>query len=181
MNKKQAGIIVTLLALIICAGILATKVNGPLEVNSGFDSSSGVLSFNKDNTTDKSTNKTTSKTTSKTTNTDYFNTARPQKEQNYATTLADLKSIVDDKNVSEEQRNSAAKKFENLTTSQNNEEKIEQVLKGKGFDDVLCFIDTDKVRIIVKAKEISSQQNKQIQDVVYSVTKLTNVEVELKE
>ena len=35
MNKKQSGIIVTLVVLIVFAGYLATKVNGPLYVNDG--------------------------------------------------------------------------------------------------------------------------------------------------
>ena len=49
MNKKQAGIIMTLLALIVCAGILAAKVNGPLNVASDFSNGSGVFNFSNDN------------------------------------------------------------------------------------------------------------------------------------
>ena len=56
MNKKQGVIIVTLLALIICTGVLATKLNSPLYVN-GADEGSTV-SFNN---TSKSSNKTESK------------------------------------------------------------------------------------------------------------------------
>ena len=46
MNKKQSGIIVTLVVLIVFAGYLATKVNGPLYVNdSDFSSEKSAISL----------------------------------------------------------------------------------------------------------------------------------------
>ncbi len=60
MNKKQGVIIVTLLALIVCTGVLATKLNSPLYVN-GADEGSTV-SFNN---TSKNSNKAESKENSK--------------------------------------------------------------------------------------------------------------------
>ena len=74
LNKKQAGIIVTLLALIVCAGILAAKVNGPLEVaESGFNEEGGVLTFGNENTKTNETSETSSSS--------FFATAHTQKEQ----------------------------------------------------------------------------------------------------
>lgn len=37
MNKKQAVIIVTLLALIVCVGVVATKLNSPINYVNGLD------------------------------------------------------------------------------------------------------------------------------------------------
>lgn len=63
MNKKQAIIIVTLLALIVCVGVLATKVNSPFSVaenttdgtNISSNSGKSAVSFNSnDNKTSKS-------------------------------------------------------------------------------------------------------------------------------
>ena len=48
MNKKQSGIIVTLVVLLVFAGYLATKVNGPLYVNdSDFSTDKSAISLNK--------------------------------------------------------------------------------------------------------------------------------------
>jgi stage III sporulation protein AH len=167
MNKKQAGIIVTLLALIVCAGILATKVNGPLDPSVGFDNGSGVFSMNKENNTS--------------TTTDYFTTAKIDREQKDSMVLAQYKTMIDDKNVSQASRTEAEKKYLTKTTSQDYEHKIELNLKGKGFDDAICFIEENKARVIVKGKEISEQQRKQIKDVVMSVSKISTVEIELKQ
>ncbi len=35
----------------------------------------------------------------------------------------------------------------------NYESKIESVLKSKGFDDVICSIENDKARVIIKGKD----------------------------
>ena len=164
MNKKQAGIIVTLLALIVCAGILAAKVNGPLEVATNDLS---TLTLNKDN--------------SKSAKTDYFVEARLTREQQNASTIQTFRSIIDDKNVSQAQRDDVTKKMSEKVTVSDKEQTIERTLKGKGFEDVICFIEDGQVRVIVKAKDVNQQQRKQIQDTVASITKINNVAIEFRQ
>ena len=50
MNKKQAVIIVTLLVLIVCAGVLAAKVNSPLYVSDS-DFGDNISNITADNST----------------------------------------------------------------------------------------------------------------------------------
>ncbi|MDT8716582.1 SpoIIIAH-like family protein [Clostridium sp. 19966] len=175
MNKKQAGIIVTLLALIVCAGILAAKVNGSLNqvTGDGFDTS-GLATFNKDNKT----------SSTKTTN-DYFTVARNKKVQDDNQNLSQLKTIADDKNMTDENRKQAQQKLSEATTANNYEKRIEEVLKSKGFEDAICYLESDnkKARIIIKSNsnELSPSQGAQIQDTVKSVANITNVEVQIKQ
>ncbi len=78
-------------------------------------------------------------------------------------------------------RDTAAKQKMALVMDQENETKIELALKGKGFEEILCLIENDKARIFVKnASELTESQRKQIQEVVMSVAKIKNVEIELK-
>ncbi|MDP4087754.1 MAG: SpoIIIAH-like family protein [Bacillota bacterium] len=170
MNKKQAGIIVTLLALIVCAGILAAKVNGPLGVTNDDFNNDGIVTMNNDKN-------------STTTSTEYFESSRTKKEQIETQAMASLRTIIDDKNVTEAQRNEATKQYTQYTVAQTHEQKIEEVLKGKGFDDVICYLEDNnqKARIVIKAKDLTTQQGKVIKDVVYSEAKIINVEVECKE
>ena len=169
MNKKQAAIIVTLLVLIVCAGYLASKVNGPLYVN---DTELGGGSANSFNQTDKQNSK----------KSDYFAETRLIRDQKSNVTTQTLKNIIDDKNVSKESKDNAVKKYTEITVNSNNETRIESILKGKGFDDVVCLIEDDKARIIVKSKEkLTDKQIRQIQDVVMSVAKIRNVEIDIKQ
>lgn len=64
----------------------------------------------------------------------------------------------------------------------NYEMKIENTLKSKGYEDVICSIENDKVRIIVKNKEkLTDKNTREIKDVVMSISKLQDVEIEVKE
>lgn len=171
MNKKQAGIIVTLLALIVCAGILAAKVNGPLEVTSNnFGDENGTITFNSE-TTETSAN--------------YFSTQLDVKEQNDAMALANLRAVAEDKSISEAQRTAASESYAKMVVAQDQEQKIQQHLKSKGFSDVICYIENDytKARIVLKtdAKELADKDGRVIKDVVQSVAKINNVEVELRQ
>ncbi|WP_291632950.1 SpoIIIAH-like family protein [Clostridium sp.] len=167
MNKKQSGIIVTLVVLIVFAGYLATKVNGPLYVNDGdFGSEKSAISLKE----------------SKTSST-FFTEAKLSREQENASTLQTIKALIDDANVPKEQKATASDQYLNISMATQNESDIELALKAKGFDEALCSILDDKVQVIVKSekKELSQEELRSIQDVVMSKTKLEKIEVQIKQ
>jgi stage III sporulation protein AH len=170
MNKKQAGIILTLLALIVCAGILAARVNGPLEVtNDGYNEGSSVFNWGSKE--------------SASSNTDVFVAEKLNRQNSDAQTISTLKAIVDDKNVSEANKSDALKQYTMKTKQVDLQNQIEQQLRIKGFDEAICIIKADntKANVIVKAKELTAQQRKVIQDVVTSTSGIKSVEIENKQ
>lgn len=169
MNKKQAVIIGTLLALIVCAGVLATKLNNPLYVN-GTDSGSkqSTVSFNNN---DKKNNKS-----------QFFDETKLTREQKSAETLQTLKTLIDDKNVSKENRDDAAKKYTELAMNTNYESKIEATLKSKGYEDAICSIEDNKARVIVKGKDkLTDKDTREIKNVVMGISKIQEVEITTKQ
>ncbi|GFP76703.1 SpoIIIAH-like family protein [Clostridium fungisolvens] len=168
MNRKQAGIILTLLALIVCAGILAARVNGQVDDGTGSSLSSSLPFTN----TDKQTSNTK----------DYFYESRNDREQQDSQTMQNLKSIIEDKNTSANQKTEAQKELTALTMARNYETRIELSVKGKGFDDALCLIEGNKARVIVKSKDnLNEKQSIQIQESVASVSKIKDVVIEAKQ
>jgi stage III sporulation protein AH len=170
MNKKQAVIILTLLVLIICAGVIATKMNDNLYVN--------VDDSVKPETTLSSTLKSSS---------DYFTENRLLKVTNRNTAITSFKSIAEDKNISQENRNTATAKAMKYAENALAETKIEADLKGKGFVDAICWIEEDplQVRIAIKAKDakdkLSDQQSRSIYDVATSLSHIKTIKIELKQ
>lgn len=167
MNKKQAVIIVALLALIVCAGVLATKLNNPLYVNGG-DNSSGksTVSLNNNSKDNKS---------------EFFEEAKITRDNKNAQTLQTLKTFIDDKNVSSDKREDASKKYTDLAMNTNYESKIETTLKSKGYEDVLCSIEGSKARLIVKAKDkLTDKDTRDMKNVVIGIAKIQEVEIETK-
>jgi stage III sporulation protein AH len=175
MNKKQAVIIVTLLALIICVGVVATKLNSPINYVNGVDNESGKSTISLNNNNTKNTTQTQSKS-------QFFEETRLTRDQKNAETLQTLKSLIDDTNASKENRADAEKKYTELAMNTNYEMKIENILKSKGYEDVICSIEDNKVRVIVKGKnKLSDKDTRVIKDVVMSVSKIQDVEIEVKQ
>lgn len=169
MNRKQAIIIVTLFVLIVCAGVLATKVNSPLYVNDP--------NFN-----DSSTNSTTTDTSNNIKNTakaDYIAESRLTRDKANAQNIETLKSIIDDKNAPQASRENATKQTIAITSLRENSSTIENMLKGKGYKDALCTIVNDRVTVVVKcdSEKLSDKQQREIKDVVLNVTKIRNIEI----
>ncbi|OFI07594.1 SpoIIIAH-like protein [Clostridium acetireducens DSM 10703] len=174
MNKKQAVIIVSLLALIVCVGVLAAKLNNPLYVNGVENQGKSTISFNN---VEKSKEKEQVSKSS-----EFFSEAILTRDHKNSQTLQNLKSIIDNKNISKEKKDSAAEKYTELAMNINYESRIETDLKAKGFEDVVCSIENDKARIIVKTSEkLTDKQLKDIQNVVMSVAKIKDVEIQTKQ
>ncbi|AAK80045.1 stage III sporulation protein AH [Clostridium acetobutylicum] len=172
MNKKQAVIIVTLMVLIVCAGVLATRVRSPLYVND--------TDFDSDTNTNKSTVSTNDNSKkSSSTKTDVFAQGRLEREQKDQREIQTLKNIIDDKNVSNDTKSSAQQKMMTLTDEDSKCNKVETMLKSKGFKDALCSITDSKVTVTVKcdSDKLTDNQLRDIKEVVTDVTKIRNIEV----
>lgn len=170
MNKKQAGIILTLLALIVCAGILAARVNGPLEVTSdGYNENSSVFNWGSKE--------------SEATSSDIFAAERLNRQNDDAQTIATLKALVDDKALSDANKTEALKQYTMKTKQVDLQNQIESQLRLKGFQDVICIIKADntKANVIVKAKELTEKDRKVIQEIVTSTSGIKTVEIENKQ
>lgn len=159
MNKKQAFIIATLLVLIVCAGILATKVNSPLYVDSTEITNASV--------SDKG---------------DFFTESKLNRDQNNAKLLPTYQTIIDDQSAAKEAKDAMISKLKTLTTNTENEVKIEGQLKGKGYEDSFCQISEDKVNVYVKTKDkLTDKQTRDIKNIVLGISKIKDVEIEQKQ
>lgn len=170
MNKKQSGIIVTLVVLIVFAGYLATKVNGPLYVNDGdFSSEKSAISL-------KDTKTASTAST-------YFVEAKLSRDQESDKTLQTIKTLIDDTNTPKEEKATASKQYLNISLAAQNESDIELALKAQGFEESMCSIVNDKVQIVIKTdkKQLSEEQLRSIKDIVMSKTNLEKIEVKTKQ
>lgn len=169
MNKKQSGIIVTLVVLIVFAGYLATKVNGPLYVNdTNFNDEQSAISLKQTKSTSTST---------------FFAEGKLSRDQETARTLQTIKSLMDDANTPKDQKATAADQYLSISIAAQNEADIELSLKAQGFEDSLCSIVDNKAEIFIKSdkKVLSKDQLRGIQQVVMSKAKLENIDVKVKE
>jgi stage III sporulation protein AH len=167
MNKKQGIIIVTLLVLIVLAGVLATRLNGNQLYVTENGGGKPTSSFS---TNDKTTNKS-----------EYFAELKISRDQSNAQTLQTLKTMIDDKNVTEDSRKDAESKYKSMAMTVNYEQKIEMDLKVKGYDDALCSITENKATVTISTKDqLTDKQIREIKDVVMKVASIKDVDIQVK-
>jgi len=169
MTKKQCGIIFTLLALIICVGVLAAKLN-----NGGLNDPtdlSQVLSTEKVNNED----------TEALNQQNYFYNSRSEREQNDSVTIQTLNSIISDANTSKERKDEATKELNQKAMVIDNEARIELGIKNKGYNDALCRLDSNKATVIVKSSTgLQENETVAIQELVQDVSKIKDIIIEVQ-
>ena len=169
MTKKQCGIIFTLLALILCVGVLAAKLN-----NGGLNDPtdlSQVLSTEKVNNQD----------TEALNQQNNFYNAKSERDQQDSATIQTLKSTISDANTSKEQKDVATQELNQKTMVKDNEGRIELSIKNKGYEDALCRLDSNKATVIVKsATALQENETVAIQEIVQDVSKIKDVIIEVQ-
>lgn len=98
----------------------------------------------------------------------YFSTVRTDREQTQSKVLEDAKEVLSLSENSEEAKEEAAEsvsQLEKLILAQSN---IENLLKAKGFTDVVCFISDEGCNVVVASQNMDDNSSLLVKDAVMS-------------
>ncbi len=101
---------------------------------------------------------------------DFFASAKLQREQVRAKNRETLMSLVDNKNLTEAQKQEALDKVYEMTEIAEKENAAETWLEAKGFDGAVVTINEGKVDVIVGVHNATEQTIAQIEDIVKNKT-----------
>lgn len=101
---------------------------------------------------------------------DTLSGARLLKEQTRARNKETLLEIINNVNISEEQKQEAVDNMIAITDVAEKETAAEILLESKGFDDVVVSITDESVDVVVNASELSEAQRAQIEDIIVRKT-----------
>ena len=171
MTKKQFGIIFTLMALIVCVGVLSMKLN-----ENGYNDPTSLEAVLKQNTDNTKTDAATEETLS---TTEYFYSMRLTKEQQDEKYVDDMKAITEDANASQESKDIANNALVKKTKKKDQESRVESEIRNKGYEDARCMINDNKtVKVYVKVDDVLSEENSAaIKKIVEDITTLTDVDI----
>ena len=110
---------------------------------------------------------------------DYFSTAVNDREKSRKNTIAELNEIISDKNSSSDAKQKAEKNKNTIALNIEKEANIETLIKAKGFEKCIAVINEKSANIIVKAKEVTSQQTLQINEIVSEQTDFTSENIKI--
>lgn len=131
--------------------------------------SSNLSSINNEVSLETSTNLESSNTTNatSTTNTEeYFVQLKLNRDNLYSQKLEAYEQIVNSSSISSEQKAIAIQEIEKITEIQNSISVAEELIKLKGFEDVVIYVNENSVTVIVRTANLTSDQVAQIQNIV---------------
>ena len=147
------------------------EANSIIENNSGnniaTNSNEIVNSINEVNTNSISTN-TISNTveTSTITVDEYFTSSRLERDTMYSERIENYQDILNNSNVSEAQKKTAQEEIIKLNNEQNAIMIAENLIKTKGIEDLVIFINGESINVIVKCDDLEKEEIAQIQNII---------------
>jgi len=174
-NIKSNQIILFVVALmLVSAGYLSYSMRGtPVssnivsenEVSSIGDarlvSSNNIIDSNSLNEMSVATSSSSSSRTD-----DYFASSRLGRDTMYSQMIESYQNLLDNQNVSEEQKTVATQEITEINNTQNSIMICENLIKTKGISDVVIFVNDKSINVIVKADTLEQDTIAQIQNII---------------
>mgnify|MGYP000261951888 FL=1 len=174
-NIKSNQIILFVVALmLVSAGYLSYSMRGtPVssnivsenEVSSIGDarlvSSNNIIDSNSLNEVSVATSSSSSSRTD-----DYFASSRLGRDTMYSQMIESYQNLLDNQNVSEEQKTVATQEITEINNMQNSIMICENLIKTKGISDVVIFVNDKSINVIVKADTLEQDTIAQIQNII---------------
>lgn len=125
----------------------------------------------------------TSTTVTKTSGDQYFAELRLERDKMYSQMLESYQKILSNNQISETQKEISENEIKKINDTRNAIMIAENLIKNKGFQDLIIFINGDSISIIVKAKELKEEQIAQIQNIISRELKgeIENIHISNKE
>ena len=114
--------------------------------------------------------------------TGYFQESKLARDTMYSQTLETYQEILNNQNVSEEQKTIVTQEISNLNKEKNAIMICENLISTKGFSNCVIFVNKESISVIVEGKELQSDQIAQIQNIISREmnAKLENIHIMTK-
>ena len=117
-------------------------------------------------TTETSSNNIESVNEDKQLNNNYFTQSRLDRDTMYSQTLDTYQKIIENESISVDQKAIAQKEISKINEQKNSIMIAENLIKVKGFEDLIIFINGENVSVIVKSDKLEEKEIAQIQNIV---------------
>lgn len=101
---------------------------------------------------------------------EYFAQARLNRQKSRDESIEALKKMLDEAGSDQQKKDKLINDAAILAKTIESEGKIENIIKAKGFSEVMVYIQSEKVTVIVKTKGLKDAQVAQIKDIIITET-----------
>ena len=96
----------------------------------------------------------------------YFEESKLQRDTMYSQTLETYKEMLNNSNVSEQQKAVITQEITNLSKEKNSIMVCENVITTKGFSNCVIFVNTDSISVVIESDELKTDEIAQIQNII---------------
>ena len=135
------------------------------------------------NNTDKSvTENETAQTSSSTSNNDYFAKSKLERDTMYSQMIETYEKILNSNNSLEIQKQTATQEITKINETKNSIMICENLIKTKGFENSVIFVNGESISIIIGAEEMKQEEVAQIQNIIAREmkAKIENIHISTK-
>ena len=97
---------------------------------------------------------------------EYFTNSKLERDKMYSENLEIYQKMVDSTTISSEQKAIAINEISKITNIKNSIMIAENLIKNKGFEDVLILVNNEIISIVVKTEVLSIENIAQIQNII---------------
>ena len=115
---------------------------------------------------EENNNKNESENNKKNNNDGYFEESKLSRDTMYSQTLETYKEMLNNSNVSEEQKTIVTQEITKLNKEKNAIMICENLISTKGFENSVIFVNVDSISVIIKATELKADEIAQIQNII---------------
>ena len=107
----------------------------------------------------------TTKTKAKISN-EYFSQTRLNRESMYSQMVESYQKILENESIASDQKAIAQTEIKNINDTKNKIMICENLIKTKGIDDVIIFVNDKSISVVVKAENLEEDKIAQIQNII---------------
>ncbi len=96
----------------------------------------------------------------------YFTQSRIDRDNMFSQIIESYQKIINSDKISDEQRSIAEEEIKNINNRKNAIMISENLIKNKGFDDVIIFVNDKNINVVVKSDDLKQEQVAQIQNII---------------
>ena len=112
---------------------------------------------------------------------EYFVSARLERKKARDEAVETLANTLKNADLSDEEKELATNKAIAVSKQIEQENKIETLVRAKGFTECLAFVDDETVRVVVKTEGLSAEQAAQIKNIVIEETEVLTENISVAE
>lgn len=111
-------------------------------------------------------NNTTNQASATVSEDDYFAKSKLERDTMYSQMLETYENVLDSDNSLETQKQSATEEITKINNTKNSIMVCENLLKTKGFDNSVIFVNGDSISVIIGAEQLSQEEIAQVQNII---------------